>query len=334
MSETRYYLGCAHEQFHPRELLEQAVAGERAGFDGISCSDHFQPWWEPGESGHAWIWLGAAAQATRRVPVGPAVTVGLHRYHPALVAQGFATLEAMYPGRCFVGIGSGESLNESPLGLDWPEPAEQLEALEEALELITRLWAGERVTHEGRFRTKNAYLHTRPERRPPLYVSAFHEGAAELAGRFGDGLWTLGDPETVPRLVDAWKAAASDAGREPGELILQAQFSWAADDEAALEGARVWKGAAPEEFYTDDWYDPAAMYEHAEQQVSDDEFRERAIVSSDPEEHAERIRRLEELGPTIVALMNVSGADPLGAIETYGERVLPRLRAGAAARTR
>ena len=180
---ARYYLGCMHEQYGPRELLEQAVAGERAGFDGIACSDHFQPWWEPGESGHAWIWLGAAAQATERVPVGPAVTVGLKRYHPALIAQGFATLELMYPGRVFVGLGSGESLNESPLGLDWPAPRDQVAALEEACGLIRRLWNGERVDHEGRFfRTKRASLHTRPELPPPLYVSAFHPGAAARRG--------------------------------------------------------------------------------------------------------------------------------------------------------
>jgi coenzyme F420-dependent glucose-6-phosphate dehydrogenase len=117
---TRYFLGCAHEQFPPDECLRQAIEGERAGFDGISCSDHFQPWWDGGEAGHAWMWLGAAAQATGTIPVGPAVTAALQRYHPALVAQGFATLEVMYSGRVFVGIGSGESLNESPLGCDWP----------------------------------------------------------------------------------------------------------------------------------------------------------------------------------------------------------------------
>src|SRR5947207_11294838 len=128
---ARYFHFCAHEQFAPDDLLRQAVEAEHAGFDGIGCSDHLQPWWEPGESGHAWIWLGAAAQATERVPVGPAVTVGLKRYHPALIAQGFATLELMYPGRVFVGLGSGESLNESPLGLDWPAPRDQLPALEE-----------------------------------------------------------------------------------------------------------------------------------------------------------------------------------------------------------
>src|SRR2546421_9504096 len=104
-----------HEQYHPRELIEQAVAGEQAGFDGIACSDPFQPWWEPGHSGQAWVWLGAAAQATERVPVGPAVTVALKRYHPALVAEAFATLEAMYPARVFVVLASRAMPNQSPV---------------------------------------------------------------------------------------------------------------------------------------------------------------------------------------------------------------------------
>lgn len=317
-----------HEQYHPRELLDQAVAGERAGFDGIACSDHFQPWWEPGHSGEAWIWLGAAAQATERIPVGPAVTVALHRYHPALVAQAFATLEAMYPGRVFVGLGSGESLNESPLGFDWPAPGEQLRALEEACRLIRRLWQGERVDHEGAFfRTKGAYLHTRPERPPPLYISAFHPGAAKVAGRFGDGLWTMADPETAPALIETYRAASAEAGRAPGTIVLEAGFSWARTDAEALEAARVWKGAGPPQFYTEDWFEPRAMYEQGEKQISDEEFRQRSIISSDPDEHVGRIRQLAALtdGEVIVKLSNQSGANALEAIRVYGEQVLPRL---------
>src|SRR4051812_48514165 len=115
-----YFHFCAHEQFPPDDLLRQAVEAEEAGFDGIGCSDHLQPWWEPGESGHAWVWLGAAAQATNRVPLGTGVTPPGPRYHPVLIAQAWATLETMYPGRPYLGFGSGESLNESPLGADWP----------------------------------------------------------------------------------------------------------------------------------------------------------------------------------------------------------------------
>src|SRR5207248_5507712 len=216
----RYLHGCAHEQFRPSELLRQARLAEQAGFDGITCSDHLQPWWEPGESGHAWMWLGAAGQATERCQLGPAVTVALQRYHPVLVAQGFATLEELFPGRVFVGIGSGESLNESPVGCDWPTPEEQLAALEEALTIIRRLWDGEALDTFGRFEMKQAKLHTRSERRPPLYVSAFHPGAAELAGRLGDGLWTIGDPETTPDLIETYQNACAEAGREPGEIVL------------------------------------------------------------------------------------------------------------------
>jgi coenzyme F420-dependent glucose-6-phosphate dehydrogenase len=326
---ARYYLGCMHEQYHPRDLLEQAVAGEQAGFDGIACSDHFQPWWEPGHSGQAWIWLGAAAQATERVPVGPAVTVALKRYQPGLVAQGFATLEAMYPGRVFVGLGSGESLNESPFGLEWPPPRDQLAALEEACGLIRRLWDGERVDHDGRFfKTKRAYLHTRPDQPPPLYISAFHPGAARVAGRYGDGLWTMADPESAPELIKTYREAAEQAGRAPGTIVLEAGFSWAPDDADALEAARVWKGAVPDEFYTDDWFDPRAMYEHGEQQVSDDEFKQHFIISADPDEHAQRIRELEQLadGDVVVKLSNQSGPNAIEAIRVYGERVLPKLR--------
>jgi coenzyme F420-dependent glucose-6-phosphate dehydrogenase len=327
MADVRYYLGCPHEQYGPRELLDIAVAGEEAGFDGITCSDHVQPWWEPGESGHAWLWLGAAAQATERVPVGPAVTVALARYHPVLVAQGFATLEAMYPGRVFVGIGSGESLNESPVGCNWPDGPGQLEAMEEALGLIRRLWDGERVTHEGRFfRTKEAFLHTRPEQPPPLYVSAFHPGAARAAGKYGDGIWTLGDPETVPDLLEEYRAGCEEAGREPGEIVLQTGFSWAPDEDEALQNCRVWKGASPPEFYVDDWHDPKAMFEHADRQISDEEFKESFIVSPDPEEHAERIREIEQLGATIAVVNNCSGPRALEALQVYGEQVLPALR--------
>jgi coenzyme F420-dependent glucose-6-phosphate dehydrogenase len=138
---------------------------------------------------------------------------------------------------------------------------------------------------------------------------------------------TLADPDTVPELIDAYRSAAEDAGREPGEILLQVQFSWADDDDSALEGARVWKGAQPIEYYTEDWHDPRRMYEHAEEQISDDDFREAHIISSDPEEHVSRIREVEELGATTVVLMNISGADPHRALDVYAERVLPALGA-------
>jgi coenzyme F420-dependent glucose-6-phosphate dehydrogenase len=159
----RYFYGAAHEQFPPEDLLTQAVEAERAGFDGVACSDHLQPWWEPGESGHAWVWLGAAGQATDGFAIGTAVTPPGPRYHPVLIAQAWATLERMFPGRPFLGIGSGESLNESPLAAIWPPAPEQVERMEEGLEIIRRLFEGERLSYEGRhFETDEAILHTEP----------------------------------------------------------------------------------------------------------------------------------------------------------------------------
>lgn len=322
----KYLYGVAHEQFPPDDCLRQAVAAEAAGFEGISCSDHLQPWWEGGEAGHAWVWLGAVGQATESIPIGTAVTPPGPRHHPVLIAQAWATLETMFPGRTYLGFGSGESLNETPLGAEWPSPGAQVDRMREALEIIGALFDGERLDCEGEhFKTVGAYLHTRPERRPPIYVSAFAPKAAKVAAEHGDGLWTLADPEMAPDVIETYRAAASDAGREPGEIILQAQFSYAADDAAALEGARVWKGAQPDEYYTDDWHDPKAMYEHGEETLSDDELGEALIISSDATVHLERIRAVEEMGATQVALMNVSGADPHAAIDFYRDHVLPEL---------
>jgi len=171
------------------------------------------------------------------------VTPVQHHYHPAAIAQAFMSLEELFPGRVFLGAGSGEALNERPLGLDpWPLPDEKLERFDRGLEAISRLWAGETVTMDGGwFELREAKLYTRAARRPKLYVSAFGPQAARIAGRWGDGLWTMGDPETAPEVIDAYRESCAEHGREPGEIIFQAGFAWASDEQAAIDGARRWK---------------------------------------------------------------------------------------------
>ena len=319
---TRFFYGPAFEQFPPDQLLEQAVAAERAGFDGIACSDHLQPWWDGGESGATWPTLGAIGQATERIPLGTGVTPTGARYHPALIAQAWMTLERLNPGRMYLGIGSGEALNEVPVGDDWPSPADQIARMDEALGFIRRLWDGETITEEGRFYTlRDCRLWTRSDARPPIWVSAFGPQAAAVAARHGDGIWTLPDPESTPDLLQAWRDAGGD-----GEVVFQALWSWAETDAAALEGCRVWKGAQPKDHYTRDWHVPGSMYEHGEEEMSDAEFLETGIIGADPEHHVRRIRELEELGASVIVLQNCSGADPMRAIGVYGEQVLPRLR--------
>jgi coenzyme F420-dependent glucose-6-phosphate dehydrogenase len=325
---VRYLYAALHEQYRPEALLEHGVAAERAGFDGLCCSDHLQPWWPGGQSGHAWPWLGALLQATKSFAVGTAVTPAGPRYHPVLIAQAWSTLESMFPGRPFLGFGSGESLNESPLGAPWPPVGEQIARMDEALEMIGALFDGRRLERGGKYFAANgAMLHTRSARRPPVYVSAFGPEAAGVAARRGDGVWTLADPEQAPEVIDAYRSACDDAGAEPGEIVLQGMFSWADDNGVAFDGAGVWRAAQPTEFYRDDWHDPGAMYEHAEAQLSDDELRDKITISPDPEVHADAVREIEKMGATIVALANVSGPDnALGAIEVYRRHVLPSLR--------
>src|SRR3954470_23318153 len=196
---TRFFLGASQEEFPPEDLLRQAVEAESAGFDGVSSSDHLQPWWQGGESGHTWPWLGAAGQATKTAPLGTGVTSVGSRYHPVMIAQAWMTMERLFPGRMFLGLGSGEALNEVPLGDPWPSIEDQIARMEEALSIIDRLWKGETITEEGRFYTlRDARLHTLAERRPPIWVSAFGEKAAGVAGRWGDGVWTLPAPESTP----------------------------------------------------------------------------------------------------------------------------------------
>ena len=324
---TQFWFAASTEEFPPSQMVEQARAAERAGFDGLGASDHFAPWWPDGQGSQAWVTLAAIGQHTT-LPLGTGVTPIIHHYHPAVVAQAFMSMQELYPGRVFLGAGSGEALNEVPLGLDWPEPGEMLERFEAGLQAVTRLWDGETVTMDGGwFALKEAKLYTRAASRPKLYVSAFGPQAAQIAARYGDGLWTLGDPESAPEVIDAYLEARARDGREAGEIILQSGFNLAEDEETAIASTRKWKATQLEEVYRDDLHDPGEMLAKAEAEVSDEQFaKEGFIVSADPSEHVERIRQLEAIheATTTIVLQGI-GADPLGSIRRYGEHVLPAL---------
>jgi coenzyme F420-dependent glucose-6-phosphate dehydrogenase len=325
---TQFWFAASGEEFPPSQMVEQARAAERAGFDGLGASDHYAPWWPDGQGSQAWVTLAAIGQHTT-LPLGTGVTPIIHHYHPGVVAQAFMAMEELYPGRVFLGVGSGESLNEVPLGLDWPAPDEMLERFEAGLQAITRLWAGETVTMDGGwFALKEARLYTRAASRPRLYVSAFGPQAAQIAARYGDGLWTMGDPESAPQVIDAYLEARARDGRKAGEIILQSGFNLAEDEETAIASTRKWKATQLDEVYRDDLHDPAEMLAKADAEVSDEQFaNEGFIVSADPGEHVERIRALEAIHEATTAIvLQLIGADPLGSIRRYGERVLPAVR--------
>ena len=329
-----YGVALGHERFGPDELLRQAQVAEEAGFDVICCSDHLAPWWTeelaPNNSGNAWVWLGAASQVTKGASIGTAVTGVIHRYNPVVVAQQIATLEILAPGRTFLGVGSSEAMNEVPAGLDpnnYPSVGEQIERMEEAVTIIRRLLEGETVTYDGNyFKTYSAKLYSLPARRPPIYMSAFGEQAAAVAGRVADGLWTLADPRQAPSVIAGYRRAAEEAGREPGEILLQGMFSWAEDDETAFEKSKEWKATTVDEHYTDPIYDPAEIQKNGQEQISDTTWKTMGAISADPKSHLRMVKMIREMGATAVVMMNTSGADPEGALRMYGEHVLPEVR--------
>jgi coenzyme F420-dependent glucose-6-phosphate dehydrogenase len=322
-----YWFAGSTEEFTPTEIVEQHQAAERAGFDGLGISDHFGPWFPDGRASQAWVTMAASGQHTT-LPIGTGVTPVIHHYHPAVIAQAFMSMEELYPGRVFLGVGSGEAVNEVPTGLDWPEPKEMLDRFDRGLEAIERLWDGETVTMDGGwFKLKEAKLFTRAKDKPRMYVSAFGPQAAAIAGKYGQGLWTLGDPDAAPGIIEAYRKACSDNGKEEGHIILQSGIAWAKDQEEAVQGARRWKPTQLPELYRDDIPDQHDMQRRADEQMSDEEFaHEGFIVSADTDEHLQRIREIADLGATVVCLQLIGQADPMGTIDTYEQVVLPALR--------
>lgn len=319
------------EQFPPRRLLDLAVAAEGAGFESVWTSDHFQPWRHTdGHAPNALVWLGAAAQATRRVTLGTSVLTPSFRYNPAVVAQAFATLGCLAPGRVILGVGTGESMNEIPVGVEWPEQGERFARLKESVTLIRQLFREEFVTFEGEyFRTRNATIYDRPEQPVPIYIAASGPAAARLAGRIGDGLiCTSGKgPELyVDTLLPAVEEGAQKAGRDASTLgrMIEMKVSFDRDRARAMEDTKLWSALALPGDQKVGVEDPREM-EVLAKGVEDVAHR-RWLVSTDPDEHVEQIATYVGYGFDHL-VFHFPGDDQEAAIDRYGELILPRLRA-------
>ncbi len=328
---ARFGYKVSAEQFSPSDLLEFTVAAERCGFDTAAVSDHFQPWRHTG--GHApfsLAWLGAAGQATSRIQLGTSVLTPTFRYHPAVVAQALGTLGCLFPGRFWLGVGTGESMNEAPLGVEWPDSKERFARLKEAVTLIQLLWANDRVTYDGAFyRTRHATIYDRPSTPIPLYIAAAGPSAARLAGRVADGLICTsgkGMELYAETLLPAFVEGARAAGRDPAELDLaiEMKVSLDPDPERAREDTRHWAALAlsPEE---KTGIDDAVEMERLADALPTERAASRWIVSSDPDEHVERIRPYIDLGFSQL-IFHAPGPDQRRFLELYSRDVLPRLR--------
>ncbi len=324
----------ALEQFHPTELLRWSREAEQAGFGGVMAADHFHPWVpEQGHSPFVWSWMGALAVGTDKLSFGPGVTCASYRYHPAIIAQASATLAAMAPGRFWLGIGTGEALNEAIVGGEWPETPVRLERMIESIEIIQRLFTGKKVRYAGKhLHMSSARLYTRPEKPAPIYVAASGPKTAETAGRMCDGLITPAAPhEKLKMLIENFEKGARDAGKDPSTMpkLLQLHVSWADTyEEAEKQAMKEWPNGgikapkqdirAPEDF--------AAFG----QLVRPEDFKGRVLISTDLDEHRNHLQSFFDLGFDEVHVHNV-GRNQSEFIKAYGEKVIPALH-GAVAR--
>ncbi|MGH2498520.1 MAG: glucose-6-phosphate dehydrogenase (coenzyme-F420) [Candidatus Limnocylindria bacterium] len=319
------------EQFAPRELLRFGLLAEALGFDSVVVSDHFHPWRDTG--GHApfsFAWLGALGARTERVRLGTSVVTPTFRYHPAIVAQAVATLGSLFPGRLFLGVGSGESMNETPVTAGaWPAAGERLARLREAVALIRRLWTEDYVTFDGRFyRTKEAKIFDKPDRPVPIHIAASGPKAAAYAGLAGDGfICTSGKGLELYRdaLLPALEKGAREAGRDPSriERMIEMKVSFDTDRARALEDCKEWAALALPAEDKAGVEDPREMERRAG--AASDRAHTRFIVSTDPDEHVDRIRPYRELGFTHL-VFHAPGADQERFLRLYAREVLPRLR--------
>lgn len=318
----------ASEQFGPADLLAFAIEAESAGFDSVFVSDHFHPFWHIG--GHApsvSAWLGAATQRTSRVQLGTSVLAPTFRQHPAGVAQTFATLACLAPGRIALGIGSGEPINELPFGLvSWPGFRERFERLREATAIIQALWKGSFVDFEGRyFQLRGARLYDLPEVAPALYIAASGEKIAAFAGATVDGVLATsakGAEFCRQVLFASAEAGAAGAGREPSQLerILEVKVAYDPDRQKALAETRTW---AALDFLHEETGDPRRL--EALAQAAPHSGPGRWLVADNPDDHIEQL--LPFLGVATHVVFHSPAGDQAAFIRRYGREILPRLRA-------
>ncbi|MEU7803650.1 TIGR03885 family FMN-dependent LLM class oxidoreductase [Micromonospora arborensis] len=317
---TLFGFHASHEQIGPRALLEAVKHAERAGFDAAMCSDHFSPWSaRQGESGFAWSWLGAALQATG-MPFGVVNAPG-QRYHPAIIAQAIGTLGAMYPGRFWAALGTGEASNEHITGDPWPRKDVRAARLRECVDVIRALLAGEEVSHDGLVRVDRARLWTRPEEPPALVGAAVSVATARWCAEWADGLITVNAPVAHLReMIDAYR----DAGGR-GPLHLQVHVSWAPEQaQAEAIAYDQWRSNvfAPPVCWD---LETAEHFDVVSADVPAQRVAEVVNVSADLGRHVGWLEEYVGLGFDQIALHHV-GQEQRGFIDAFGAEVLPKLR--------
>jgi coenzyme F420-dependent glucose-6-phosphate dehydrogenase len=332
MSLTLGYKASA-EQFDPRELVEIAVAAEAHGMESVAVSDHFQPWRH--EGGHApfsLTWMAAVGERTSSIQIGTSVMTPTFRYNPAVVAQAFASMGCLYPGRIMLGVGTGEALNEVATGWrgEWPEFKERFARLREAVDLMRELWTKDRVTFDGEYySTVDASIYDRPDTPIPIYVAAGGPVVARYAGRAGDGfICTSGKGMSLytEELIPAVKEGAEQADRAFDDIdrMIEIKLSYDTDPDRALENTRFWAPLALSKEQKHDITDPIEM-EKAADALPIEQIASRWIVGSDPDEVVASIAQYVDAGMNHL-VFHAPGSDQRRFLELFERDLAPRLR--------
>ena len=327
MAQATIGYAAALEQFTPNEIIELCEASEKHGFSGTMAADHFQPWVPAqGQASYVWNVLSALGQRTTG-DLGPGVTCPTFRHHPAIVAQAAATLEAIYPGRSWLGLGSGEALNEHMFGAYWPEAPERIAMMFEAIEVIQKLFSGKDVKHAGQyFKLHSTRLWTLTDPPPPIYVATAGPITARKTGSRCDGIITPGaTTEKVAGVLEKFDEGARSAGKDPTTMpkLLQLHLSWAPSDKEALDNALGQWPNGGMKFAKQDVRSPYDFAQMASL-VRPEDFDGRMIISSDPDRHRAEIQRFLDIGFTHIYLHNV-GRNQTEWLEVFGSAVLPNL---------
>jgi F420-dependent hydroxymycolic acid dehydrogenase len=315
----------AHEQFTVPQLVEIGAAADKAGFDFLASSDHFQPWQaNEGHSGAAWVTMAALGARAQSAWMGTFVTCPILRYSPAVVAEAFASLSLLYPGRIFLGVGSGEALNEQAATGQWPDWDERWERLIEAIGIIRRLWTGQHVSHAGKYYQVDARLYEAPPEPIPILTAANGRKSMRLAGEHGDGLIT--DPATWKEFRGEWEAGAKAAGKDSAAMpVVAEKFVIVGGKAEAEKAAELWR-FIPKAF--ESYFgirDPAEIQSRAEAEVPMEKVCGEWAIGTDPKTHIDAIRELFDSGVKLVNI-HVGQMDQQRAIEFYRTEVLPALR--------
>jgi coenzyme F420-dependent glucose-6-phosphate dehydrogenase len=344
----------SQEQYSMQELIDFVQEAEKGGFETTLTSDHFHPWSHTnGHGNFTWVWISAVAERTKKMKLITGVTAGVYRYNPGIIAQAFASLDVLYPGRIGLGVGSGEAMNEVPLGFDWPSAEVRVERTTETIQIINIFWNKNKslkdsekfsntdseinnshqssidkdgfVTFNGKYhKIKNAKLYTPPSTNIPLYMAASGPQAIKSAARYTDGLITTSKPDGAKEVFDVFDKAALEVKKDPDSLqkIAKPKVSYSQDYEKAFKACEFWRTTQIDDAFDTDISDPRVLEEKAKQEVSDDELKKSTIIVTSIEDLISPIEKYFQAGFTQLFVHSTS-PDEIEFIRLFTKKVLP-----------